>query len=484
MAQATRDIVGDIFETLRDLTPGQLRRLMQDLPLKFRRELIERWQGWAQAGQCEPPGDWRIWMIRAGRGFGKTRAGAEWISEWARMLPGARIALVAANDADGRRVMIEGPSGLLSVARSGEAPRWREGLRELHFSSGSVATLYSASAAENLRGPEHHVAWCDELAKWPQGDAAWDNLVMGLRLGAAPRVLITTTPKPTPLMRRILALPGFKETRGGTNDNAYLPANFVEAMTASYGGTRLGRQELDGEMLEDVEGALWTRALVERCRVDADGIGQAVRVVIGVDPPATSRGDACGIVVAVQMRDRRLAVVEDASVENPPPHIWAQAVAAAAARWGADRVVAESNMGGEMVAGTLAQADIALPVVPVHASIGKARRAEPVALAYARCRGEQPVDRVRQFPRRLSDRRPRRDAHPARPVQQQAIRAFLCNQKGRRCDHRFAGHQADEIRRQLMRLVRDGRPAPVPLSLSVTGAGRQLLRCSARACEG
>jgi phage terminase large subunit-like protein len=384
MAQATRDVVGDVPGQLSGLRPGQLRRLMRDLSGRHRRELIERWQGWAQEGQCEPPGDWRIWMIRAGRGFGKTRAGAEWISEWARMLPGARIALVAANDADGRRVMIEGPSGLLAVARSDEGPLWRESLRELHFDSGAVATLYSAAAAENLRGPEHHVAWCDELAKWPQGDTAWDNLVMGLRLGEAPRILVTTTPKPTSLMRRIMALPGFEETRGGTNDNAYLPSNFVEAMLASYGGTRLGRQELDGELLEDVEGALWTRGLVERCRVVADEIGKPVRVVIGVDPPATAHGDACGIVVAALLRDGRLAVVEDASVENPPPHIWAQAVAAAAARWGADRVVAESNMGGEMVENTLRQAELSLPVVPVHASVGKARRAEPVAIAYER----------------------------------------------------------------------------------------------------
>jgi len=384
MAQATRDVVGDVLGQLSGLRPGQLRRLMRDLSGRHRRELIERWQGWAQEGQCEPPGDWRIWMIRAGRGFGKTRAGAEWISEWARMLPGARIALVAANDADGRRVMIEGPSGLLAVARSDEGPLWRESLRELHFDSGAVATLYSAAAAENLRGPEHHVAWCDELAKWPGGDAAWDNLVMGLRLGVSPRILVTTTPKPTSLMRRIIALPGFEETRGGTNDNAYLPSNFVEAMLASYGGTRLGRQELDGEMLEDVEGAMWTRALIERCRADVDAAAKPVRVVIGVDPPATSRGDACGIVVAALLRDGRLAVVEDASVENPPPGVWAQAAAAAAARWGADRIVAESNMGGEMVEATLRQADCTLPVVPVHASVGKARRAEPVVIAYER----------------------------------------------------------------------------------------------------
>ena len=384
MAQATRDIVGDVLEQLTGLRPGQLGLLMRHLSKKHRRELVERWQGWAQPGQCEPPGDWRIWMIRAGRGFGKTRAGAEWISEWARMMPGARIALVAANDADGLRVMIEGPSGLLAVARSDETPRWIGGRRELHFESGAVATLYSAAAAENLRGPEHHVAWCDELAKWPKGDAAWDNLMMGLRLGEAPRVLVTTTPRPTALMRRIMALPGFAETRGGTNDNPYLPSTFVEAMVASYGGTRLGRQELDGELLEDVEGALWSRGLVERCRIDADSIGKPVRVIIGVDPPATAKGDACGIVAAALLRDGRLAVVEDASVETPPPGVWAQAVAAAAARWDADRIVAESNMGGEMVEATLRQADCTLPVVPVHASVGKARRAEPVAIAYER----------------------------------------------------------------------------------------------------
>lgn len=386
MAQAIRDVVGDVLEQLGELTSGQLRLLMRHLSKKHRRELIERWQGWAQPGQCEPPGNWRIWMIRAGRGFGKTRAGAEWISEWARMVPGARIALVAANEADGQRVMIEGPSGLLAVARSEEKPHWIGGRREVHFDSGAVATLYSAAAAENLRGPEHHVAWCDELAKWPRGDAAWDNLMMGLRQGDAPRVLVTTTPRPTTLIRRIMALPGFEETRGGTNDNAYLPSNFVEAMVASYGGTRLGRQELDGELLEDVEGALWTRGLIERCRVAAGEIGKPVRVVIGVDPPATSTGDACGIVVAAHLRDGRLAVVDDASVPNPPPALWAQAVASAAARWGADRVVAESNMGGEMVENTLRQAELTLPVVPVHASVGKARRAEPVAIAYERGR--------------------------------------------------------------------------------------------------
>jgi phage terminase large subunit-like protein len=347
-------------------------------------EFTTRWFGFENDGQRDPAGDWRIWLIRAGRGFGKTRAGSEWVSEVARSNGDARIALVAATQVDGQRVMIEGPSGLLAVARHGEAPHWAKGKRELRFSSGAVATLYSAEAGEELRGPEHHFAWCDELAKWRRGEAAWDNLMLGMRLGERPRVVVTTTPRVNAAMQRVLAAPGKVETLGKTGENPWLPEFFVSAMLETYGGTRLGRQELDGEMLEDVEGALWTRALIERCRVADDAIGKPARVVIGVDPPATAHGDACGIVVAALLRDGRLAVVEDASVENPPPYVWAQAVASAAARWGAERVVAESNMGGEMVEGTLRQADLTLPVVPVHASVGKARRAEPVALAYER----------------------------------------------------------------------------------------------------
>ncbi|MGL3823362.1 DNA-packaging protein [Sphingopyxis sp. R3-92] len=373
-----------ILDRILSLSLEERERLIREMPRKYVQELEERWYTWAHDGQREPPGDWPVWLIRAGRGFGKTRAGAEWVSEVARRMPGARIALVAANEGDGLRVMIEGPSGLIAVARADENPRWRYRLRELHFDSGAVATLFSAQAGENLRGPEHHAAWCDELAKWRHGDTAWDNLMMGMRLGEKPRVLVTTTPRPVPLMAKIEKIPGHVMTWGRTAGNPHLPPSFVTHMIAQYGGTRLGRQELDGEMLEDVEGALWPRALIERCRIAEDDVGKLARVVIGVDPPATSHGDACGIVVAAQLRDGRLAVVEDASVEHALPGVWAHAVAAAAARWGADRVVAESNMGGEMVGAVLAQANIALPVKAVHASVGKARRAEPVALAYER----------------------------------------------------------------------------------------------------
>ncbi len=374
----------DLGELL-DMPPAEYAAWVQRLRDDKAALLLTDWPWWRRGDQCPPAGDWHVWMLLAGRGFGKTRTGAEWIRGYAETHPGARIALVAASLHEGRQVMIEGESGLLAIAPDDDRPDYESSLRRLSWANGAVATLYSAAEPESLRGPEHSAAWCDEIAKWPQGEAAWDNLMLTMRIGEKPRVVATTTPRGVPLVRRLIDEKGVEKTGGSTRNNRHnLSPQWLATMDRLYGGTRLGRQELGGELLEDVEGALWTRALVERCRVEADAVGKSVRVVIGVDPPATVNGDACGIVVAVQLRDKRLAVVEDASVENPPPHVWAQAVAAAAARWGADRVVAESNMGGEMVENILRQADLTLPVVPVHASLGKARRAEPVAIAYER----------------------------------------------------------------------------------------------------
>lgn len=345
--------------------------------------LLTDWSWWRREDQCPPAGEWHVWLLLAGRGFGKTRTGAEWVRAFAEATPGARIALVAASLHEARQVMVEGESGLLAIAPDARRPDYESSLRRLTWPNGAVATLYSAAEPDSLRGPEHEAAWCDEIAKWPQGEAAWDNLMLTMRIGARPRVVATTTPRGVPLVRRLIQEKGVAVTRGTTASNSLnLSPRWQATMAAIYGGTRLGRQELDGELLEDVEGALWTRALIERCRVASDAVDRPVRVVIGVDPPASAKGDACGIVVAALLRDGRVAVVEDASVEKPPPHVWAQAVAAATARWGADRVVAESNNGGEMVVNTLRQADLTLPVAPVHARAGKVRRAEPVAMAY------------------------------------------------------------------------------------------------------
>ena len=356
-------------------------RLRDDLAAR----LLTDWGWWRREDQCPPEGDWHVWMLLAGRGFGKTRTGAEWVRGYAETHPGARIALVAASLHEARQVMVEGESGLLAIAPDHARPDYESSLRRLSWANGAVATLYSAAEPESLRGPEHSAAWCDEIAKWPQGEAPWDNLMLTMRIGDSPRVVATTTPRGVPLVRRLMKEKGVATTGGDTQAHRHnLSPQWLATMDSIYGGTRLGRQELGGELLDDVEGALWTRGLIERCRVDVDTIGKPVRMVIGVDPPATSHGDACGIVVAACLRDGRLAVLEDASVERALPGEWAHAVAAAAARWGADRIVAESNMGGEMVAATLRQADCTLPVVPVHASVGKARRAEPVATAYER----------------------------------------------------------------------------------------------------
>nr|WP_221364407.1 terminase family protein [Sphingomonas jinjuensis] len=362
--------------------------VIKSLSRDQRCELNERWRGgWAHRGQWLDHDDWRVWVIMAGRGFGKTRAGAEWVSELARSSPDAQIALVGATQADVRQVMIEGPSGLIAVARVGEQVRYCANTRTVRFSSGARAYAYAAETPEQLRGPEHHAAWCDELAKWRR-PATWDNLLMGLRAGDRPRVVVTTTPRPTALMRRVLKEPGLVVTHGRTDENGHLPAAFIDAMTATYGDTRLGRQELAGEMIEDVEGALWTRDMIESCRVAEAPV--LVRVVVGVDPAVGGGGeggggDLCGI-VAVGIDDEGVGhVLEDASVGGSPD-TWVGAVTRCAARHRADRVVAEGNNGGALVTSALLAGDAELPLTLVHASRGKVARAEPVALLYERGR--------------------------------------------------------------------------------------------------
>lgn len=367
-------------------------QLVRSLDWPSARELLRRWSLYAHPGQFRPTGDWRVWLIRAGRGFGKTRAGAEWVCEIARTVPGARIALVGASIEDATKVMVAGPSGLLSVALPEQNPRSTRSGTVVEFAGGATAHLYSAEAPEKLRGPEHHAAWCDELAKWRYGDAAWDNLMLGLRLGARPRCLVTTTPRPNALMRKVMALPGLAETGGATQDNPHLPGGFVRAMEETYGGTRIGRQELAGKLVDDADGALWPRWLIERCRVAAAPVLD--RVVVGVDPPAGIDGDACGIVACGIADDGTAYVIADCSVAGASPEGWAQAVAACAALHGADRVVAEKNNGGEMVRSVLSAADGGLPVKLVHASRGKVARAEPVAALYERGR----VRHVGAFP--------------------------------------------------------------------------------------
>ena len=351
------------------------------------------WQGWARDEQLPPDEAWRTWLICAGRGFGKTRAGAEWVRDVARHDGTARIALVGASLGEVRNVMVEGDSGVLAAAPGARAPEYEPSLRRLTWENGAVAWLYSAGEPESLRGPQHSHAWCDEIAKWDNSNErammSWNNLQLTMRLGDGPRVVATTTPRLAPLMVHLTeeARRGrVVVARGKTSENAeVLPADYLRAMTEQFEGGSFGRQELEGEMAGAIEGALWSRALLERCRMSGP-IPDARRVVVAVDPPAGSSsgatGDACGIVVAELGVDGLATVRADCSLERASPEQWARAVANAAGAWRADRVVAEANQGGSMVGSVLRAADISLPLRLVHAARGKVARAEPVAALY------------------------------------------------------------------------------------------------------
>jgi len=338
---------------------------------------------WWHHGQLLPDGDWRIGLILGGRGFGKTRAGAEWVSALARADGNLRIALVGATLGEVIQVMVRGESGLMAVARAGEDVICYPSRGLVEFASGARAFAYSGRNPEALRGPQHHFAWCDELAKWRYPQQTWDNLMLGLRLGEKARALVTTTPRPLPLLKRLLAAPDSALARGRTADNDSLPATFLAAMTEYYAGTRLARQELDGELIEDLEGALWTREGIAQGRAEKRDSPSFARVVVGVDPPAGA-GGTCGIVVCGVDGDGIGYVLADASVGGLPPEGWARAAAGAAEGWQADLVVAETNQGGEMVESVLRSVDSALPVRAVRARYGKSRRAEPVSALFAR----------------------------------------------------------------------------------------------------
>jgi phage terminase large subunit-like protein len=385
------------LEDLMRLTREQRLIILRSLPRPMVRALAAEWWWQVHGGQEEPQyalnGEpWRVWAIVAARGFGKTRAGAEWVWARARENGKARIALVAATIDEAAQVMIEGESGLLAVARGNERPRWTPSKRILRFPSGAEAHVFSAERPEKLRGPQHHFAWCDELAKWPRltgtgqakADAAWNNLMLGLRLGSHPRTIVTTTPRPGPLLKRLLALPRCALTQGRTDDNPHLPRDYREAVREMFGGTRLGRQELEGLLLEEYEGALWDRDLIERARFPSplQGERRFTRIVIGLDPPASTGGDSCGIVVCVKDEDGIVSVVADLTARGLSPEAWARRVCDAAELYGATRVVAEKNQGGDMIASNLRAVDADLPVKLVHAGPSKAARAEPIALRF------------------------------------------------------------------------------------------------------
>ncbi|WP_156254379.1 DNA-packaging protein [Sandarakinorhabdus oryzae] len=376
--------------------------LFRGLDIKDRRKFVLRHgealvldrflgAGSLRAAQQPPPGDWGIWVILAGRGFGKTHAGAHWVHARALGPRPRRIALVAPTVDVARAVMVEGESGLLARLPPGEQLTWQASAKRLRWGNGSEARLYSGAEPDALRGGQFDYAWGDEFAHWAGGEDTLMNLRMATRLGAAPQLLLTTTPLPLAWLKALIAEPDVVVTRGTTADNkANLPRTYLARMERRFGGTATGRQELAGEILDDLDGALWGRALIDRQRVAQ--VPATVRIVVGVDPPAA--GGTCGIVTAALGVDGRAYVLEDASVTGQRPEQWARAVVKAVDRWQADRVIAEVNQGGAMVTAMLKSVDAALPVLAVRASRGKVARAEPVAALY----GEGRVAHAGVFP--------------------------------------------------------------------------------------
>ena len=324
---------------LASLTPRQQKEFFASLTPEARRGLIYEWQFWARPEQRAPLSEWNTWIILAGRGSGKTRCGAEWVRKCVcgptPLGRGAysRLALVAETAADARDVIVEGPAGLLAIHPDDFRPKFERSKRRLTWPNGAVAMLYNATEPDQLRGPQHEAAWCDELAKWRYAQETWDMLQFGLRLGERPQQVITTTPRPIPLIREFLAREGqgVAVTRGSTYDNrANLAPGFFKSIVKRYEGTRLGRQELNAEILDDIPGALWTRAMLDAARVAPAALPAMQRIVIGVDPAAkASKGgdktSETGIVVAGLGEDGRGYVLDDLSCRLSPAG-WARKV--------------------------------------------------------------------------------------------------------------------------------------------------------------
>jgi phage terminase large subunit-like protein len=358
---------------------------MQESPA-FREHFEKLWREFTHPHQ-QPPAlanngkPWTTWLILGGRGAGKTRAGAEWVREQAQDSR-ARIALIGETERDVREVMIEGVSGLLRIHEQDERPEWVSLRRRLEWKNGAVAEAFSADEPDSLRGPQFSAAWCDELAKWRYAEATFDMLQFGLRLGSRPRQVITTTPRPIALLKRIIADPATAVTRAGTAANAYhLAPAFLENVVRRYSGTRLGRQELDGELIEDRPDALWTRAGIEACRVSV--APPCSRVVVAVDPPASAgkQSAACGLIAAGCLGDFIYVLADDTAVGLSPAG-WAAKAIALWRRTEADCLVVEVNQGGDMVRQVIREQDASVPVTPVRAHRGKYLRAEPVAALY------------------------------------------------------------------------------------------------------
>ena len=372
-----------IAEVMASLDDATMQEVIGSLSDAERRALMFDWSVWRRPKQRTPKGDWRVWLILAGRGFGKTRTGAEFVREQVESGRAGRIALVGATAADVRDTMIEGASGLLSVFPPDRRPVYEPSKRRVTFDNGATAVAFSADQPDRLRGPNHDLAWADELAAWRYVDA-WDQLMLGLRLGHNPRVVVTTTPRPIPIVRRLAGDTTGKVhlTTGSTYENARnLSPEFIEEMRRRYEGTRLGRQELEAQIIDDVDGALWERSAIDDNRTSQSPALR--RIVVAIDPAVTAGEDSneTGIIVAGVDSSGRGYVIDDRTIKASPAE-WASAAVAAYHTHKADVIVAEANQGGDLVSTLIRTVDDRVPIKMVRASRGKRTRAEPVAALY------------------------------------------------------------------------------------------------------
>lgn len=356
-------------EIILSLTPEQAERYMYD------------WSEWGREKQQEPEGDWRTWLLLAGRGFGKTRTGSEWIRKNVEEGKARRIALVAPTAADARDIMIEGESGILTISPPWDRPIYEPSKRRLTWKNGAIATAYSADEPERLRGPNHDLAWADELCSWRR-PLAWDMLLFGLRIGVNPRAIITTTPKPTKILKEIIKESTTHITKGTTYENEdNLAQVFLDHILNKYGGTRLGRQELDAEILDDTQGALWNRDKIDELKVDY--APELIRIIVAIDPAVSTNktSNETGIIVAGLGADGHGYILDDLTIKASPAE-WAKKAIGAFHNWQADKIIAESNNGGDMVKFTLGTIDKTVPIRLIHAARGKQTRAEPISALY------------------------------------------------------------------------------------------------------
>ena len=358
--------------------------------------LTYNWPLHARDSQMPPPGDWDTWLILAGRGFGKTRTGAEWVRAQVENKQATRIALVARAMDEAQSVMIEGESGILNISPHWNMPVYEPSKRKLTWPNGAHALVFSSHEPDQLRGPQFDAAWCDELASWQYPNQTWDNLSFALRLGQHPRSIVTTTPKNIELVRSLPNRPGVHVTRGSTYDNKdNLPPAFMNGIIDQYDGTRLGQQEIHAELMDEDEDALWKREWIEKARLRSHP--PMSRIVVAVDPAMSTKPTSSEtgiVVVGADMRRQHAYVLADESARLTP-HSWALRVVHLYDKFGATMIIVEDNAGGQMAESTIKNAvERALPIKPVRARQGKYVRAEPVASLYEQGR----VHHVGRFP--------------------------------------------------------------------------------------